>query len=158
MSDERNPDLTLKQQQAQDQERVQGQLVVTDVTRQVQSVMDVFSFGSSGPTGRTSFEGHELNAMIDLIENSNPENLEEAGRALFKARTAITDASTELKTFIDAVEWEGESGTAFRDWGKDWLPTPRSWANSQRRPGPRSQSQAQAWHRYANPCLHATAA
>ncbi|MFF2138147.1 hypothetical protein [Streptomyces sp. NPDC058193] len=111
------PQLTPKEQQEQDQERVQGQLVVTDVTRQMQGVMEVFGFGGSGSSGRTSFEGHELNAMIDLIENSNPEHLEEAGQALLKARTSLNEAAKELGGFIEGVDWEGESGTAFRDWG-----------------------------------------
>ncbi|MFD4694308.1 hypothetical protein [Streptomyces sp. NPDC058463] len=114
---EAKTELTPAEQAQQDQERVQGQLVVTDVTRQMQDVMEAFGFGGSGSSGRTSFEGHELNAMIDLIENSNPEHLEEAGQALLKARTAINDAAKELKDFIAAVDWEGESGTAFRDWG-----------------------------------------
>lgn len=117
MSDDKQPELTPAEQQQQDQERVQGQLIVTDVTRQMQGVMEAFGFGGSGSSGRTSFEGHELNSMIDLIENSNPEHLEEAGQALLKARTAINDAAKELGDFIKAVDWEGESGTAFRDWG-----------------------------------------
>ncbi|MDX3434028.1 hypothetical protein PV664_34725 [Streptomyces sp. ME01-18a] len=118
MSDDKQPELTPAEQQQEDKERVQGQLVVTDVTRQMQDVMEVFGFGGGGSSGRTSFEGHELNAMIDLIENSNPEHLEEAGQALLKARTSMKEAAGELKGFIEGVEWEGESGTAFRDWGR----------------------------------------
>lgn len=118
MSDSKQPELTLKEQQAQDHQRVQNQLIVTDVNRRVQDVMDLFPFGRSGTSGRTSFEGHELNAMIDLIENSSPEHLENAGEALLKARTAIKDAAKELGDFIRDVDWEGESGIAFRDWGK----------------------------------------
>lgn len=117
MSDETQPELTPKEQRQQDQERVQGQLVVTDVTRQFQGVMEAFGFRGSGSSGRTSFEGHELNAMIDLIEHSNPEQLEEAGEALWNARSSLNDAARELSDFIGAVDWEGESGTAFRDWG-----------------------------------------
>lgn len=118
MSDETQPELTPKEQRQQDQERVQGQLVVTDVTRKFQGVMEAFGFRGSGSSGRTSFEGHELNAMIDLIEHSNPEQLEEAGEALWNARSSLNDAAQELSDFIGAVDWEGESGTAFRDWGK----------------------------------------
>ncbi|MGW2182249.1 hypothetical protein ACWCXX_29935 [Streptomyces sp. NPDC001732] len=116
MSDAKQPELTPKEQRAQDQQRIQNQLIATDVNRQSQNVMDAFG-GSSGPSGRTSFEGCDLNAMIDLIENSNPEHLEDAGGALLKARTAIKDAAKELGDFIKGVDWEGESGTAFRDWG-----------------------------------------
>ncbi|WP_405665780.1 hypothetical protein OG379_28220 [Streptomyces sp. NBC_01166] len=116
---ETQPELTPAEQQKQDTERVQGQLIVTDVTRQMQGVMEAFGFGSPGASGRTSFEGVDLNVMIDLIENSNPEHLEEAGRALLKARTAISDAARELGGFINGVDWEGESGVAFQDWGTD---------------------------------------
>ncbi|MEV0020621.1 hypothetical protein AB0H45_00085 [Streptomyces atroolivaceus] len=115
MSDDKQPELTPAEQLKQDEGRVQGQLIVTDVNRVVQGVMEVF--GGSGPAGRTSFEGHELNAMIDLIENSKPEDLEAAGKALWNARGAIKDAAGELGRFIEGVDWEGESGTAFRDWG-----------------------------------------
>ncbi|WTE36589.1 hypothetical protein OH735_27770 [Streptomyces sp. NBC_01618] len=117
MSDPKKPELTPKEQQAQDQQRVQAQLIVTDVNRQVQNVMESFGFGRSGSSGRTSFEGHELNTMIDLIENSNPEHLEDTGEALLKAKWAINKAADELGDFIKAVDWEGESGIAFRDWG-----------------------------------------
>ncbi|MFJ8747751.1 hypothetical protein ACIREO_00135 [Streptomyces sp. NPDC102441] len=118
MSEPNKPELTPAEQQQQDTERVQGQLIVTDVQRQMQGMMEAFGFGSPGPSGRTSFEGHDLNAMIDLIENSNPEHLEEAGKALLKARTAISDAAKELGDFIAEVDWEGESGIAFQGWGK----------------------------------------
>ncbi|MGW1847450.1 hypothetical protein [Streptomyces sp. NPDC001966] len=118
MSDDKKPELTPKEQQAQDQQRVQNQLIATDVNRQVQEVMDLFPFGGSrGTSGRTSFEGFDLNAMIDLIEHSNPEHLEHAGEALLTARRAIAKAANELGDFIKDVDWEGESGTAFRDWG-----------------------------------------
>ncbi|MEV7108873.1 hypothetical protein [Streptomyces atroolivaceus] len=112
---EAEPELSPAEQLKRDEGRVQGQLIVTDVNRVVQGVMEVF--GGSGPAGRTSFEGHELNAMIDLIENSKPEDLEAAGKALWNARGAIKDAAGELGRFIEGVDWEGESGTAFRDWG-----------------------------------------
>ncbi|MFE3151143.1 hypothetical protein ACFXJ6_31495 [Streptomyces sp. NPDC059218] len=117
MSDDKQPELTPKEQQAQDQQRVQSQLIATDVNRQVQDVMSLFSSGGSGNQGRTSFEGFDLNAMIDLIDNSNPEHLEHAGKALLTARRAIAKAAKELGAFIKDVDWEGESGTAFRDWG-----------------------------------------
>ncbi|MFE7267925.1 hypothetical protein ACFU9B_38945 [Streptomyces sp. NPDC057592] len=118
MSDSKKPELTAKEQQAQDQQRVQNQLIATDVNRQVQNVMDLFPFGGSrGTSGRTSFEGFDLNALIDLIEHSNPEHLEHAGEALLTARRAIEKAANELGDFIKDVDWEGESGTAFRDWG-----------------------------------------
>ncbi|MFE9728286.1 hypothetical protein ACFYQ5_33110 [Streptomyces sp. NPDC005794] len=118
MSDEKQPELTPAEQRQEDQERVTGQIVVTDVTRQMMQVLESFGFGRVGPGGRTSFEGHDLNAMIDLIENSKPEHLEEAGKALLKARSSMETAAGELEGFIKGVDWEGESGTAFSEWGK----------------------------------------
>ena len=58
----------------------------------------MFPFG--GPVrlfGKTDFEGHQLNDMIDLVENANPEHLTTAGHALFNARDAIRDAAKELE-------------------------------------------------------------
>ncbi|GGY81894.1 hypothetical protein CP967_08010 [Streptomyces nitrosporeus] len=116
MSDEKQTELTPQEQEQQDEQRVNGQLLVTDVKRTFETVFGAFGFGG-GSSGRTSFEGHELNAMIDLIENSNPADLENAGKALLDARDALNDAAKELSDSIKAVDWEGESGTAFRDWG-----------------------------------------
>ncbi|MEW1611219.1 MULTISPECIES: hypothetical protein [unclassified Streptomyces] len=118
MSDEKQPVLTPAEQHKQDEGRVSSQLVVTDVTERVKEVMSLFSLGGGSTAGRTSFEGHELNAIIDLVENSNPADLENAGEALWKARDAIRSAAKELGDHIDGVDWQGESGEAFRNWGK----------------------------------------
>lgn len=73
---------------------------------------------SSGPSARTSFESHELNALIDLVENSNPADLEVTGSALMKAQEDLEIAARELEGYIDQVHWEGVSGTEFRRFGK----------------------------------------
>ncbi|MFI1934190.1 hypothetical protein [Streptomyces sp. NPDC020330] len=117
MSDEKQPNLTPAEQHKQDEGRVQTQIVVTDMTETAGRVMESFGFGNPRAGGRTSFEGHELNAIIDLVENSNPEHLESAGEALWKARDAIRRAAKELKDHLKGVDWEGESGTAFRAFG-----------------------------------------
>ncbi|WNF29958.1 hypothetical protein RI138_25720 [Streptomyces sp. C11-1] len=118
MSDKKQQNLTPAEQQKQDEGRVQAQLTVTDMSETAGRIMESFGFGNPRSGGRTSFEGHELNAMIDLVENSNPEHLESAGEALWKARDAIRGAAKELGDHIDAVDWQGESGDAFRKWGK----------------------------------------
>ncbi|RPK57408.1 hypothetical protein EES43_22110 [Streptomyces sp. ADI96-02] len=118
MSDENQQELTPAEQHQQDEGRVRAQLVVTDVTETVGRVMGAIGFGNPRTAGRTSFEGHELNAMIDMVENSNPEHLESAGEELWKARDAIRSAAQELADHIEGVDWQGESGNAFRDWGK----------------------------------------
>ncbi|MGW0578420.1 WXG100 family type VII secretion target [Streptomyces sp. NPDC002920] len=67
--------------------------------------------------GKTDFEHHQLNDMINMVESANPEHLETAGKALWDARDAIKAAADELEGHVGRVEWEGESGTAFREWG-----------------------------------------
>ncbi|MFB6816964.1 hypothetical protein ACFCV8_20710 [Streptomyces sp. NPDC056347] len=115
---DRRPELSRQEQWTRDQQRVQGRLIAADVDRQTRDVREAFDSGGSGTPGRTSFEGHGLNTLIDLIEHSDPERLEEAGEALLAARRAIDKAAHELGDFIRAVDWEGDSATAFRDWGK----------------------------------------
>ncbi|MGW6287647.1 WXG100 family type VII secretion target [Streptomyces sp. NPDC055107] len=117
MSDEQQQDLTPAEQSKQDEGRVRTQIVVTDMTEMAGRALESFGFGNPRTGGRTSFEGHQLNALIDMVENSNPEHLESAGEALWKARDAIRRAAKELKDHLKGVDWEGESGTAFRAFG-----------------------------------------
>ncbi|MFJ5044577.1 hypothetical protein [Streptomyces sp. NPDC088719] len=117
MSDEQQQDLTPAEQSEQDEGRVRTQIVVTDMTEMAGRALESFGFGNPRTGGRTSFEGHQLNALIDMVENSNPEHLESAGEALWKARDAIRRAAKELKDHLKGVDWEGESGTAFRAFG-----------------------------------------
>ncbi|KPL32911.1 hypothetical protein JI76_28275 [Streptomyces anulatus] len=117
MSDENQQDLTPAEQVKQDEGRVQTQIVVTDMTETLGRAMESFGFGNPRTGGRTSFEGHQLNALIDMVENTNPEHLESAGEALWKARDAIRRAAKELKDHLKGVDWQGESGTAFRAFG-----------------------------------------
>ncbi|MFL3870791.1 hypothetical protein LT966_29850 [Streptomyces griseobrunneus] len=118
MSDEKRPELTPTEQQKQDEGRVKTQLVVTDATELGKRVLNLFAPGGVSTGGRTSFEGHDLNAIIDLVEKSNPADLENAGEALWRARDAIRSAAKDLGDYIDKVDWQGESGEAFRKWGK----------------------------------------
>ncbi|MBK3576838.1 hypothetical protein JHN63_24125 [Streptomyces sp. MBT65] len=90
---------------------------VVESTSQGQAVHD----SVHGPAGdrRTNFESRPLNEMIDLVERTNPEDLESSGKALWDARDAIKAAAEELSGHIDKVQWAGESGDAFRKWGKE---------------------------------------
>ncbi|MCX4488143.1 hypothetical protein OG890_30105 [Streptomyces anulatus] len=117
MSDEKQQNLTPAEQSQQDEGRVQTQIVVTDMTEMAGRALESFGFGNPRTGGRTSFEGHQLNALIDMVENTNPEHLESAGEALWKARDAIRRAAKELKDHLKGVDWQGESGTAFRTFG-----------------------------------------
>ncbi|NUW04798.1 hypothetical protein [Streptomyces sp. CAI 127] len=113
MSDEKQESLTPAEQRKQDDARVKIQMSQTDISEAVRKM----PFGSA-PTGRTSFEGFQLNSMIDLVENTKPEDLENAGKSLWDARDAIKKAAQELEDNMKGVDWQGESGTAFRAFGK----------------------------------------
>lgn len=72
---------------------------------------------SEAMVSRTEFDGYELNAMLDLVEQTDPEDLESSGRALWDAREAIKAAADELKGQFDTVPWVGKAGDDFRRWG-----------------------------------------
>jgi uncharacterized protein YukE len=73
--------------------------------------------------GKTSFEGYDLNEMIDIVESASPELLESAATALVDARDAIKEAADELKTNLGEVDWEGEAHSAFFKWGQSLVTT-----------------------------------
>jgi hypothetical protein len=114
-----------------DVDRVEGQNGVTDIARGFEDrpqgglldrmVRSAFVDSSLGRTiaDRTDFEKRDfdLNQMIDLIERTDPEDLESSGKALWDARDAIKAAADELEGHIDNVHWVGEAGDAFRKWG-----------------------------------------
>ncbi|MFH8775234.1 hypothetical protein [Streptomyces sp. NPDC017958] len=124
--------MTDKQHDA-DLKRVSSQNSVTDFVRGVEDGPGVgFLNGivrtAVGATpvgravaGRTDFDKRDLplNEMIDLVEQTDPEDLESSGKALWDARDAIKKAADDLRGHIDRVHWVGESGEAFRGWGRD---------------------------------------
>ncbi|MDW4900489.1 hypothetical protein RB625_18930 [Streptomyces californicus] len=114
MSDEKRENLTPAEQRTLDRAQVTIQIAQTDISEAVRKGVP---FGGP-PPGRTSFEGTELNSLIDLVENTRPEDLESAGKALWAARDAISKAAEELDTYLKGVTWQGEAGTAFRAFGK----------------------------------------
>ncbi|MER6467714.1 hypothetical protein [Streptomyces collinus] len=114
-----------------DLKRVDSQNNVTDFVRGVEegpqgwlvggivrSAVNVTPYGRA-VAGRTDFEKRDLdlNEMIDLVEQTDPEDLESSGKALWDARDAIKKAADDLNGHIDKVEWVGEAGQAFRTWG-----------------------------------------
>ncbi|GAA2469895.1 hypothetical protein GCM10010388_73110 [Streptomyces mauvecolor] len=106
--------------QLTDKQRVGQQVSATDMTVTMSEALSAMSpFGGTIRLfGKTDFEGHQLNQMIDLVENANPQHLTSAGEALFAAHDAISEAASELDGHIANVDWEGKSGEAFRTWGK----------------------------------------
>ncbi|MCW8122418.1 MULTISPECIES: WXG100 family type VII secretion target [Streptomyces violaceoruber group] len=113
-----------------DYDRVSRQNTAADLTRGLEERPTFGLFGGLlksavestplGPAmrGRTNFENHDLNEMVDLVEQTNPEDLETSGKALWDARDAIKEAAKELDGHIGNVRWVGEAGEAFRKWGR----------------------------------------
>ncbi|RNL72993.1 hypothetical protein EBF04_22595 [Streptomyces sp. I6] len=127
MSDDTIPELTPEQQasqvteqQTEDSARIESVFGATDAYQRMTAVMDDIGFGIRGSLfGRTDFEGVDLNAMLDLLEGSNPSDLENAGKELGKARDALNAAAQELDDYVKRVHWEGESGGEFRRYGTE---------------------------------------
>ncbi|MEU4984200.1 WXG100 family type VII secretion target [Streptomyces sp. NPDC021969] len=113
-----------------DYDRVSQQNTAADLTRGLEERPSFGLFGGllrsavestplgSAMQGRTNFENHDLNEMVDLVERTNPEDLESSGKALWDARDAIKEAAKELDGHIGNVRWVGEAGEAFRKWGR----------------------------------------
>ncbi|MEV5875503.1 hypothetical protein AB0L75_14970 [Streptomyces sp. NPDC052101] len=101
----------------------------------VEFMLGGFPFGPAmrvNAFGSTDFEHHDLNDMIDLVEQAQPEHLELTSKALWDAHKAISDAATELRAHLAAVDWEGKAATDFHAWGKglaDWSDELATFAN-----------------------------
>ncbi len=100
------------------EERPRGSGLFSDLlVSPMRSAVEATPYGKA-MHGRTSFENYDLNQMLDLVEQTKPEDLESSGKALWEARDAIKAAATELSGHIENVHWVGESGDAFRTWGR----------------------------------------
>ncbi|MDR3082258.1 MAG: hypothetical protein LBV60_15265 [Streptomyces sp.] len=118
-----------------DRERVRDQNDFTDFARGVEddntgggwlnpilrAAVGVTPAGQALDARESNFEDPriELNTMLDMVQQSNPEDLESSGTALWNARDAIEKAASELDGHITRVHWVGESGDSFRNFGSD---------------------------------------
>ncbi|MFC7867091.1 hypothetical protein ACFU5B_25145 [Streptomyces murinus] len=101
-----------------DFQQVDQQASTSDALGAVRNFFRSMPFG-----GRTEFDDHDLNAMLDLVEHADPERLEMAGKALWDARNAISDAAKDLHACVKTADWEGEGADAFKSYAKslfDW--------------------------------------
>ncbi|WP_328667696.1 hypothetical protein OG905_11850 [Streptomyces sp. NBC_00322] len=118
---EKKKEPTPEQQQAQDTKQIESQFGAADALERVATMMEHIGFGpGSGPGGffgTTDFEEAQLNAMLDLVEKSNPADLENAGDALVKAKSALNNAAKELADYVNKVEWKGEAAKEFERFG-----------------------------------------
>ncbi|MFD7610639.1 hypothetical protein [Streptomyces sp. NPDC059828] len=126
MTDSKKPELTPQQQsaaaakqQTTDSAQIETAYSATDFFVRGPGALGMLGFGSGVSLGKTSFEGVRLNDMLDLLDNSNPSDLENAGTALVGAKTALNKAAEELAQYIQDTEWKGESGTEFTRYGKE---------------------------------------
>ncbi|AKN68437.1 hypothetical protein QR97_00105 [Streptomyces sp. PBH53] len=114
----------------EDLRRVSQQNSMADVVRGVEDgslpflgmarpMVEATSFGRA-VAARTDFDKRDLdlNKMIDLVEQTDPEDLESSGKALWDARDAIKKAADDLQSHMKQVHWVGISAESFRDWGK----------------------------------------
>ncbi|MFJ5264645.1 hypothetical protein ACIQAC_29725 [Streptomyces sp. NPDC088387] len=77
--------------------------------------------------GSTDFDAKnlDLNQMVDLVEQTNPEDLESSGKALWDARDAIKAAAEELDGRITKLSWKGTAGNDFRTYGAQLVTSTR---------------------------------
>ncbi|SHM66319.1 WXG100 family type VII secretion target [Actinacidiphila paucisporea] len=68
---------------------------------------------------RTDFESFSHEAMLSMVQNADPEALAGFGDRLTTAVSKINQIGTDLNDHIAYVDWEGASGAAFKDWGKN---------------------------------------
>lgn len=99
-----------------DVEQANRQVGFVNVLSGLQNGFRGTPIGAALSAGKTDFENHKLNAMLDLVHHANPEHLETASKVLWDARTAIHDAATDLETHLKGVDWEGEGAGQFRSW------------------------------------------
>ncbi|WP_127201784.1 WXG100 family type VII secretion target [Streptomyces sp. Z26] len=97
------------------------QLLFTDLRRMVAPFFGQQSFGDNKETAfnKTSFDGFDLNDLVDLVDNAKPDDMEAVGNALYQAAEKIEQVGIDLAKHIEGVPWEGEAGEAFRKWGGD---------------------------------------
>lgn len=68
---------------------------------------------------RTDFESFSHEQMLSMVQHADPEALAGFGDRLTTAVTKINQIGTDLNDHIAYVDWEGTSGAAFKDWGKN---------------------------------------
>lgn len=133
MSEEKSPDTNTappsnltpqEQQQAKDTADIKAKYQTTNVLEKLDEIRVPFlgSFGlrpKGSVFGETSFEGHKLNAMLDLLDSADPSQLSTAGDALQTATKELNAAAKALTTFVGSVDWEGDAAVEFQRYGSE---------------------------------------
>lgn len=66
---------------------------------------------------RTDFESMTHEQLAALLDSASPEGASHLAAKLSKASSTITKIGDDLMTYVKGLEWQGEGGDAFRDWG-----------------------------------------
>ncbi|WP_051717761.1 WXG100 family type VII secretion target [Streptomyces megasporus] len=66
------------------------------------------------------FEDKSLAALHSMVANANPKALTSRGDALGKAGTDMDGIGHELRAYVERVQWKGQGGDAFREWGQQF--------------------------------------
>ncbi len=67
--------------------------------------------------GRTDFESMTHEQLAALLESASSAGASQLATKLAKASSTITKIGDDLMTYVKGLEWQGEGGDAFRDWG-----------------------------------------
>ncbi|MFI2227519.1 hypothetical protein [Streptomyces fradiae] len=67
------------------------------------------------------FEGKSLDALHAMVASAKPGDLTKAGGLLEAAAPQIIQIASDLRLYLDKVQWKGEGGDAFRLWGADMV-------------------------------------
>ncbi|BBC32523.1 hypothetical protein SGFS_038170 [Streptomyces graminofaciens] len=67
--------------------------------------------------GNTDFESRTHAELAAMLDSANAEGAYDLAAKLSKAASTITKIGDDLMTYVKALEWQGEAGDAFRDWG-----------------------------------------
>ncbi|MDQ0789568.1 WXG100 family type VII secretion target [Streptomyces sp. B3I8] len=66
---------------------------------------------------RTDFESMTHEQLAALLGSANTTGAAHLSSKLSKAASTITKIGDDLMTYVKGLEWQGEGGDAFRDWG-----------------------------------------
>ncbi|MEU8544600.1 hypothetical protein AB0C52_32165 [Streptomyces sp. NPDC048717] len=108
-----------EQVQQEDQVLIKGKFAATDMMERVNDFFGVFGGHSGSVFGKTAFDHHRLNAMLDFLDSANPADLSDAGDALKEATTALNKAAEELDECVRRTDWDSEAATEFQRYGSE---------------------------------------
>ncbi|MDT0402328.1 hypothetical protein [Streptomyces edwardsiae] len=66
---------------------------------------------------RTDFESMTHEQLAALLDSASSEGASHLATKLAKASSTITGIGDDLMTYVKGLEWQGDAGDTFRDWG-----------------------------------------